>query len=214
VLGGAVTVIIVVVFALGVVVGRKWPHHADPSQAVAEPAKKPAPVARRSGLVDPGPERPPQEKLTFYQTLTAPMDVTPPPTKVSLPAKGEATKLRPGTERTQGDRPPAALPPATAPKSDKPSGTADRPLVRFPAEARTSDWAVQVGAFKDRDQAESVRKPLAAAGFDVYLTTVTAEDGQLRYKVRLGSFKTRDEAARMADRVRQERSLTAFVTAK
>ena len=99
VMGGAVTVIIVLVFALGIVVGRKWPHHADPAQTVAEPAKKPAPVARRSGLVEPGPERPPQEKLTFYQTLTAPMSVTPPPTRVSLPPKGESAKPRPETER-------------------------------------------------------------------------------------------------------------------
>ena len=104
--------------------------------------------------------------------------------------------------------------PPGAPKSGKPSTPADRPPARPTAEVRTSDWAVQVGAFKDRDQAESVRKPLAAAGYDAYLTTVTADDGQMRYKVRLGSFKTRDEAARLADRIRLERSPTAFVTTK
>jgi cell division protein FtsN len=213
-MGGAVTVIIVLVFALGIVVGRKWPHHADPAHTVAEPTKKPAPVARRSGLVEPGPERPPQEKLTFYQTLTAPMSVTPPPTKVSLPAKGEAAKPRPETERTPGDRAAGDVTPARAPKPGKPSIPADRASARPAAEVRTGDWAVQVGAFKDRDQAESVRKPLAAAGYDAYLATVTADDGQTRYKVRLGSFKTRDEAARMADRVRLDRSLAAFATAK
>jgi hypothetical protein len=36
----------------------------------------------------------------------------------------------------------------------------------------------------------------------------------MQYKVRMGSFKTREEAGRMAERVRQERSLTAFVTPK
>ena len=73
---------------------------------------------------------------------------------------------------------------------------------------------MQVGVFKDRGQAESVRRPLAASGFDAYLTAVPAADGQTHYKVRMGSFKTREEAARMAERVRQERSLTAFVTPK
>ena len=71
---------------------------------------------------------------------------------------------------------------------------------------------MQVGAFKDRGQAESIRRPLAAAGFDAYLTAATADGDQVRYKVRVGGFRTREEAARMADRIRQERSLTAFVT--
>jgi cell division protein FtsN len=73
---------------------------------------------------------------------------------------------------------------------------------------------VQVGAFRDRDQAETVRKPLAAAGLDTYVTAVPADGGQMRYKVRVGSFKTREDATRMADRLRQERSLSAFVTGR
>jgi cell division protein FtsN len=81
-----------------------------------------------------------------------------------------------------------------------------------PAEARPGDWSVQVGAFREREQAENVRRPLAASGFDAYTTAVPADDGQIRYKVRVGSFRTREDAARMAGRLRQERSLSAFVT--
>jgi cell division protein FtsN len=69
-----------------------------------------------------------------------------------------------------------------------------------------------VGAFKEPSQAESVRKPLAAAGLAAYLVAVPADDGQVRYKVRVGAFKTREEALRMAERMRQERSLATFVT--
>jgi cell division protein FtsN len=210
-MSAGVIVVLVLTFALGITVGQKWSPHRGAGQTAAEPARKPgAPVARRSGLTDPVPERPPQEKLTFYQTLTAPMSTVPAPTQVSVPAKPEPAKPRPSAERVSTDRPVAATPPSVP----KPGQPAERPSAPRAGEARTGDWAVQVGVFKDRGQAESVRRPLAASGFDAYLTAVAAADGQTHYKVRMGSFKTREEAGRMAERVRQERSLTAFVTPK
>ena len=211
-MGGGLIVVLVLTFALGIAVGRKWSPHRDHDQTAVEPGRKQAaPVARRSGLTDPAPERPPQEKLTFYQTLTAPMSTVPTPAQVSAPAKPEPAKPRPAGER--GDRPVAATPTSLA-KPDKPAGPAERPLAPRGGEPRTGEWAVQVGVFKDRGQAESVRRPLAASGFDAYLVAVPAADGHTHYKVRMGSFKTRDEAGQMAERVRQERSLAAFVTPK
>jgi DedD protein len=210
--GGGVIVVLVLTFALGIAVGRKGSPHREHDQTVAEPGRKPAaPAARRSGLTDPAPERPPQEKLTFYQTLTAPMSAAPTPATVSVPAKPEPAKPRPAGERVSSDRPAAATPTGLA-KPDKPAGPAERPSGSRGGEVRTGEWAVQVGVFKDRGQAESVRRPLAASGFDAYLAAVPAADGQTHYKVRMGSFKTREEAGQMAERVRQERSLTAFVT--
>jgi DedD protein len=210
--GGGVIVVLVLTFALGIAVGRKWSPHREHDQTAAEPGRKQAaPVARRSGLTDPAPERPPQEKLTFYQTLTAPMNPVQAPAQVSVPAKPELARARPAAERVSSDRPMAATPTSLT-KPDKSAGTAERPSGARAGEARTGDWAVQVGVFKDRVQAESVRRPLAASGFDAYLTAVPTADGQTHYKVRMGSFKTREEAGQMAERVRQERSLTAFVT--
>jgi cell division protein FtsN len=209
-MGGGVIVILVLTFAVGIAVGRKWSHH--PEDQAAEPNRKPvASVARPSGLTGPALERPPQEKLTFYQTLTAPMSAVPVPAAVSVPAKPEPAKPRPAGERVSGDRPVTAAP-TSPPKPDKPAAPPASPSGPRAGEARSGDWAVQVGVFKDRGQAESVRRPLAASGFDAYLVAVPAADGQMQYKVRMGSFKTRDEAGQMAERIRQERSLTAFVT--
>jgi len=211
--GGGVLVILVLTFALGVAVGRKWSPHREADQMAPEPGRKPAvAAARRSGLTDPIPERPPQEKLTFYQTLTAPMSTVPASTSVSVGAKADPAKPRPG-ERVPGDRPAPASPP-TASKPDKPAAPAERPAPPRAAETRVGDWAIQVGVFKDRGLAENVRRPLAASGLDAYLVAVPDATGQTQYKVRMGSFKTREEAARMAERIRQERSLTAFVTPK
>jgi cell division protein FtsN len=211
-MGGGVIVVLALTFGLGMAVGRKWSPHREHDQTAAEPGRKQAvPVTRRSGLTDPVPERPPQEKLTFYQTLTAPMSAVPAPAQVSAPAKPEPAAPRPAGERVSSERPVAATP-ASPPKPDKPAERPSPP--RAGVVARTGDWTVQVGVFKDRDQAESVRRPLAASGFDAYLAAVPTADGQTHYKVRMGSFKTREEAGQMAERVRQERSLTAFVTPK
>jgi cell division protein FtsN len=215
-LGGAAVVVLVLTFALGILVGRQSARQTPPAQVVAEPVKKPAPPPRRSGLVEPGPERPPlQEKLTFYQTLTAPLGARPASSKADMAARPEAPKPRPASERA--DRAAAGVRPAAgASRADKPATPAREtpPVQRIAGEGRRGDWAVQAGVFKDRGQADGVRKQLADSGFDAYLLAVPAEGGEVRYKVRVGSFKTRDEATRMAGRVRQERSLTAFVTSR
>ena len=210
VLGGGMLVVLTVTFALGIAVGRKWSPHREPEQMAAEPAarKSTPPAARRSGLTEPIPERPAQEKLTFYQTLTAPMNTVPAPTSVSATAKAEPA--RPRASERAADRPA----PASPPKPDKPAAPAERSSPPRAPDARTGDWAVQVGVFKDRSLAENVRRPLTASGLDAYLVAVPDASGQTQYKVRMGTFKTREEAARMAERVRQERSLTAFVTPK
>jgi cell division protein FtsN len=135
------------------------------------------------------------------------MTTAPAPASVSASAKTDPAKPRP--ERP-ADRP---LPPNPS-RPDKPTARAERPSPPRAPDARTGDWAVQVGVFKDRSLAENVRQPLAASGLDAYLVAVPDANGQTQYKVRMGTFKTREEAARMAERVRQERSLTAFVTPK
>jgi cell division protein FtsN len=162
--------------------------------------------------VEPAPQRPP-EKLTFYQTLTAPVGPAV-STPVSAPAKSpEAPKPKPAAERASTERSIASAA-VTPPKPATTAAPDDRAAPRPVAAARTGDWAVQVGAFRDRSQAETVRKQMAAAGFDPYVTAVEAAPGEVRYKVRLGSFRSREDAGRMAARVRGEQSLAAFVTPK
>jgi cell division protein FtsN len=212
-LGGVAVVIIVLTFSLGILVGRQSARHTPPTEAVAEAVRKPTSPPRRSGLVERVPERSPaQEKLTFYQTLTAPLGAEPASSKVDMVAKPAAPKSRPPVERAD---PGAAgiTAPAAGARQDKPGVPAREAsaVQSTAADGRRGDWAVQAGAFKDRGPAEGVRRHLAAAGFDAYLVAVPGEGGEVRYKVRIGSFKTRDEAARTAERIRQERSLTAFV---
>ncbi len=260
-LGGAALVVLGLTFTLGILVGRQWARHTPPPVA-GEPTRKAAPTSRRSGLTEVGTERAPQlqEKLTFYQTLTAPLGAVPPPRKGDAPAKpGAAAKARanPGRAPGRSDEPAPPRPAGTEsqettrptpieaqatderqearaelpfePKGGRRAAGEERQEARaeLPFEPKggrraageerqeaRAEWTVQVGVFKSSQQAESVRKQLAAGGFAAQVTPMTADEGQLRYRVRVGAFRTREAAIRTAERVRSDRSLPTFVTAK
>ena len=217
-LGAAAILILGLTFALGVLIGRQWARQM-PSAAAAESAKKTASAARRSGLAEAGVERPPEPggKLTFYQTLTAP-----------LHPGSSASKREPGHQPEAPPKPtaePLSAPAPGPPVDEAPPMVAERapePVSPPPPPERSQEkakpeppgqWTVQVGAYRARAQAERLQTQLAASGFDAYVTEKGGE-GPAQFRVRVGSFKTREEAARLAGRVRAARSLAAFVTAK
>ena len=209
------------IFTLGVLVGRQWAR-PSPGLAAAETQKKPGPAARRGGLADTEAERARESagKLTFYQTLTAPLA---PPASYAKPSADAKTK--PPLDRSTAAREPggpSAEPggPASKPASEDrpraatapadPGSPANTEPTRAEAVAASS-WSVQVGAFKSRSQADAVQRELRESGFEAYVTTLGAADGEMRYRVRVGSFRTRAEAERAAERVRVERSLPTYV---
>jgi DedD protein len=202
-LGGAALVVLGLTFALGLLVGRQWARHTSPSVSQESP-RKAAATPRRSGLTEAPAERVPdhQEKLTFYQTLTAPLSAVSASGRAETP-HSPAPAARVGVDAGRAAE--RAEPPRAVAESREP--------VRAPAPA-AAEWTVQVGVFKGAAQAEALKKKLARGGFDAQVTTATADDGQPRYRVRVGSFRSKDEAARTAERVRADRSLSTFVTAK
>ena len=228
-LGLAALVFLGLAFGLGVLAGRQWTRQTTPA-APTEPARRTASSPRR-GASDWAPPRvvEPQERLTFYQTLTAPLDSA----SVSKPQP----VARPHSEQTDpaAPRPPArevgsitanrALAGATGAERSKPapSAAADAPVAAADAPARPAaeerreaalEWTVQVGVFRNAQHAERIRRDLADGGFSAQVTTVSGDDGQTRYRVRLSGFRSKDEATKMADRVRSDRALPTYVTAK
>lgn len=191
----AALAILALTFTLGVLVGRQWGGRGAPAPSM-EAAKKPTVVARRSGLIEADGERPRelQEKLTFYQTLTAPMG----PTGSSARARAAEDKSRAGVSAPVPSAPAPAAAPVSAPAA---------------SDAAFASWSVQVGAFRSRQQADGIQKQLSEAGFPVFQSAVAAQDGQLRYRVRVGGARSRDEALRLAERVRARVPVTTFVTA-
>ena len=193
-------------FVLGVMVGQRWTR-SRPLLAGTEPARKPPASARRA-LSDTEAVKPPQiqEKLTFYQTLTAPLGATPPAPKAEAPKADARPREEAGKERTRaegtGTRPlPEASPPLEA--------------GREAAAPPEPGYTVQVVAYRARPAADEMEQKLREAGFDAYVATISSgDDGRTTYRVRVGSFATRGEAQRMAERLRSERGLFPYVTAR
>ncbi len=70
-----------------------------------------------------------------------------------------------------------------------------------------------MGAFRSREQADSVHRRLTAAGFPAVLSKVALEDGQSRYRVRVGGARSRGEAEQLAQQVRARVPVATLVTA-
>ncbi|HEY7436330.1 MAG TPA: SPOR domain-containing protein, partial [Methylomirabilota bacterium] len=202
-LGGAVLVILGLTFALGLLVGRQWARQTTSSALIAsilEPAKKPAPAARRGGIAadtmaDRAPE--PTEKLTFYKTLTEPLDgpggspkPEAKPVAVKIPAATPPPPPAPAAKT-----PPAASAPSLPPAPGKAQDSKATNRAAASASGPAVPYTIQVGAFKNRRQADDSRQQLVGAGLDAYVVTLAAQEGVARYRVRVGTYRPREEAA-------------------
>ena len=174
-------------FMLGVVAAHVWPAFPLGLTSSALPAKPGKERSDRSARV---PESTPT--LTFYQELTAPL-TAPPLAKPLKPARVERTAEPAKT--------------AAAERSDAPASA------NAPATARDGGFTVQVGAYKTREPAETLRARLAAAGQDAYILDADGPRGA-RFRVRVGAFSTREAAREAAARLAADRSVPTFVTTR
>ena len=211
------TVIMGLTFTLGILVGRQWSRPAS-ATAVESGARKTVPPGKRGGLAgaDLDPPQVDQKQLTFYQTLTAPLGRG---SVDAAPRHEDKAKTPPAPEPARSGATPPPSPYAghgetiveTPASVDSPASGDKTP--RAPAEP-PGPWAVQAAAFKTQAQADALQKQLTQSGFDAYVVPVAVSDGQPNYRVRIGTFKSKAEAQRVAERVRGERSLAAFITPK
>ncbi|HEX2500678.1 MAG TPA: SPOR domain-containing protein [Methylomirabilota bacterium] len=224
-----------VVFAAGVVVGRETARGKGSARVEG---------ARESRLADPEGLRGgdttaktaatrAEEKVTFYRTLTAPTHDLPqvgkPTIEERLVPKEEladspaapAAQVAPEPPRVAPERrtpkPPEAAPaprPARAPRAAAAPSIRPGPtqLAATQAAAEPEAWTVQVSAFRSRALAEELRARLAARGFDAYVFPSITEDGRPRYRVRIGTYPARSDAERAAAELRSERGLNPLVT--
>jgi cell division protein FtsN len=182
-------------FMLGVMAGRFWPRTQPAQSNTADKESVPARAGDKATRPGDKTARPAETgpALTFYQDLTAPL-TAPPPTKAAKPGRAEKSDKPASVESVKPER--AALPEASAPASSP------------------GAFTIQVGAYKAREPAEALRARLVTAGHDAYVAEIDAS-GSVRYRVRVGSFATRDAAQLAADKIiASERKLSAFVTAR
>jgi DedD protein len=172
-------------FGAGFYSGRYWTRL---SIAAAQPAA-PATGSDTAGRRGTG-AAPPTTALTFYEELTAPLPFAPPP------AKGAANEPR---------RPPDRFD-SPAPRSDDRVARSDRRTDVPPARPTEPTgvgprFTVQIAAYSAKASAEALRNTVSAAGHDAYIVESEAPPGAPRFRVRVGSYPTREAALAAASRL-------------
>jgi DedD protein len=88
---------------------------------------------------------------------------------------------------------------APEPVVEKPA--AERPASQVPAaSSATGMWAVQLGSFGNKENAERLAADLRKQGFAAFLSQLTTSSGEL-HRVRIGPQKDRESAEAMAERL-------------
>jgi septal ring-binding cell division protein DamX len=203
----AATVVSVVIFLCGVMVGRgvRQPSvdllaantgipvdvtaafDAAGSDAAAAPAD-PAPVPEAE-----------EETLSYPERLEAPVPVNEPvkpaPAPKPVPA---APKPAVTTPPVVASRPAAA--PAVNEKPAPPPNPASK--TRF-AEPQGKGFVIQVRAFPTQAEADAMAARLERKGYQTFVT-LNEDASRLRYRVRIGKFPTKQERDAVVSRLKKE----------
>jgi cell division septation protein DedD len=195
----ATTVIAVVVFLCGVLVGRGVRSRQsqdtllDPvaTAAAVTPAATPVPAAD-AGPQAAEPPAPPAEtdELSYKKRLEG-----------DVPRES----LKPQSST------PAAPPHSSPPPPATPSSAAAAPPAPTAGGApQPGTWIVQVHALRDRAVANGIVQRLAAKGYPAYLVPAGPPTGT--FKVQVGRYKDREEAMRVIERLKKEEQFNPWIT--
>ena len=209
----AVTVVSVVIFLCGVLVGRgvrteRASTEPATTTAVAEPAAAPPPPATASAQTG-GPATA-NETLTYAGRLTSsepqkePLAPAAPPAapRPSTPAAAPATATSaPAPAAAKPTPPPAAPATAAAPAASGP------PVA---AEPSGPGFAIQLAALRQREEADGVARRLTSKGYPAYVMTPDAGAPSV-FRVRVGKFKDRREADAVAARLQKEEQFNPWI---
>jgi len=149
----------------------------------------------------------PQPELTFYRELTAPL--TPPPLPPKPAARAATKRDAPPTEAARATD---AAAPEGSPRTDLESAQAANAGIAAPR-PEAARYTVQVAAYNAREQADALRARLASAGHDAYVTEGEA-GGMTRYRVRIGTYDTAEEARQAAVRIGAQAQVATYVTTR
>jgi DedD protein len=226
----AVTVVSVVIFLFGVLVGRGVREGAEPSDiaggqvtpdpgAARDPDSAAPPMPAATSEAQP-PAPPPAEELSYAERL---LRDTPAEENLKTSATSGTAAPAPVVQEPVADKAPAP-PPAATPKTTTPApiGPAQRgvqatsvpaPVPVAGASAPASDpagpgFAVQVAAYKDREDADRLAKQLSAKGYPAFVMDPVKGTSTVMFRVRVGKYKTRKDAEAVEARLQTAEQLS------
>jgi len=207
----AVTVVAVVIFLCGVMVGRgiRAPRAIEQADTAIEAPLDPtasvqSPAPPGSDGPTPPEQDPPQETPLSYSTrLSA---TTPPPETLKEPASVVREVGAAAPARNSAAAAPPVAPAVKTPSALRNSKTT-KPVAGEPA---GNGYVVQVAAVKERSEADSIAKRLASKGFPSFVSSPAGAAGV--YRVRVGRYTDRREAESVARRLEKEEQFKPWIT--
>ena len=192
----ATTVVSVVIFLCGVLVGRGVRAERGEDVGVVAAAQPPQPAASPAAGEAPAP--PAETSLTYDDRLRRDA------------AAAETLKKAPEAAVT----PPAAQPEAVTPAPPPPAAAAKSaateaaPAIPPPdGEATTGprpgNWVIQVHALQNREAANTFVRSLKSKGYPAFLLAPSANSPQI-FRVQIGGYRDRSEAEKVASRLKEE----------
>lgn len=147
----------------------------------------------------------PQEKLTFYDSLTAPR-VEVPKAKFTTKVEGKIVEAPPKESKAREKEIVKKSPIEAKVKTEIKSRAEEQP-----SKVTQGMYTIQVSSFRNKNLAEELKSSLVSKGYNAYIVPVETQDGRMRYRIRVGSFTSRAEAERLAEKLKTERNLNPFV---
>jgi DedD protein len=124
----------------------------------------------------------------------------------AAPAPAPPTEGSPSAGSSSTAAPPTAAPATAAPATGAPTTAAPTTLKPVETAAQSpisahANWAVQLGSFASRANADNLSRQLKGQGFSVYVLP-GGSSTTVRYRVRVGPLADRDSAERMAAKLK------------
>jgi len=227
----AATVVSVVIFLCGVLVGRgvraeRGTTAADVASLSAVTAAEttpqqlttPPPAAPPAGS-DPtaAAPPPPADDLSYFNRLEKPNeqadDLKPAAAQAPTPAKpavAEKNEKALKAEAVEKKKNAAAAAPAPEPAKPAAAEKAEK-AEKAAAEPSGNGFAVQVAALNVRGEADAIANRLSSKGYAAYVLAPASGTPSV-YRVRIGKFGTRREAEAMAAKLQKEEQFKPWIT--
>lgn len=205
----AATVVSVVIFLCGVLVGRGARAGGGLGGVATGEVADLRPVELEGTVDTPPPAAedptraappPAVDELSYFNRLER---ADPAPEELKPPAATQEAPPRPSS-------PPVVTPPPS--QAVERAAQAGAPVAaQAPAEATGSGFTLQIAALRDRSEANAMAERLATKGYGAYVVPPAAGAPQV-FRVRIGRYSTRREAESMAARLQREEQFTPWIT--
>ena len=193
----SVTVVAVVIFLAGVMVGRgvRSPQTAIES-AIVDGLTDPTvnTPAAGSPASNSDPTQAPEETLSYRERLEGP---------------AAQENLRPASEPKPVPAAPAPAP-APARAASKPTPTPVPAMAAGLKEPAGAGFVVQVAATREQREATTIAQRLVSKGYPAFVTTTTSTP--VMFRVRVGKYKDRREAETVEARLERQEEFKPWVT--